>query len=195
MATDVEKVDFNFYPSYADRSFRAYAIAIGELALSWNGLHDSLGRLFSVVIEDKKRSASAIWHSIKSDRAQREVLLAAAERVYSNRQEYPHALDDIKWILSEATKIEDFRNDALHSPVILLGTKRKSRPVPSYYFGHVRATRLKDKDFIREFRKFRNDATKLRDFAAHLTYILLPSEKPASWPRRPKLRVYPGTNK
>jgi hypothetical protein len=115
------------------------------------------------------------------------MLRAATKQVYAIRVMSPFkALDDIEWVLNQADKIEDLRNDALHSPVILLGTKAKARPAPNHYFGHVRARKLSERDFIAEFRRFRATATKLRDFVGRLDLALL-NYPNGSWPSRPSL--------
>ncbi|MCX7309122.1 MAG: hypothetical protein NTZ72_14715, partial [Afipia sp.] len=66
MAEKEDYSDFNFYPKYNDPNFRPYAIAIGELALAWNGLHDVLGRLFWTIVGKSNYASLAVWHSIKA---------------------------------------------------------------------------------------------------------------------------------
>ncbi|MFZ0845261.1 MAG: hypothetical protein WAM62_05660, partial [Pseudolabrys sp.] len=160
--------------------------AMGELALAWNGLHDTLGRLFWTVLGRVNYAPLEVWYSSKVDRAQREMLRAAINSRYANKLLTPQKpREEIEWILNEATKIEDRRNDALHSPLILLGTKKKSRVVPSYHFGHTRAERLNKVDILREFRWFRDTATALRDYAGKIEGAL--SRLDTAWPDRPQL--------
>ena len=173
-----QKVDFDFFPNYTTRAFRPYAIAIGEVAL--------LGRLFWTVSGPTRYIALAVWYSIKVDRAQRDMLRAAAQAAYANSST-AKALEDIEWILSEANKIEDLRNDALHSPVILFGNKTKQDPVPADHFGHIRAKKLSEKDFLKEFRRFRDTATTLRDFAAKIDMAIAAPHR--GWPKTPRLPI------
>jgi hypothetical protein len=185
MTADQEKPDANFFPKYTHPSFRPYAIAMGELALAWNGLHDTLGRLFWTVLGRVNYAPLNIWYSSKVDRAQRDMLQAAIDARYANKLAPQKPREEIEWILKEANKIEDLRNDALHSPLILLGTKQKSRVIPSHHFGHARAAKLNKLDMLREFRWFRGTATALRDYAGRIEYALDHPEN--AWPDRPRL--------
>jgi hypothetical protein len=54
-----------------------YFMALGRVAHSWNHLHEELGKLFCAVSGLELGSGMAIWHALKSDRSQREILIAS----------------------------------------------------------------------------------------------------------------------
>jgi hypothetical protein len=77
-----------------------YVMALGKVAHSWNYLQEALGQLFYIVTGLEDRMGEALWHSMPSDRMQRQMLRAAAEA--SN---LPKAKGDIKWLLGKAEDV------------------------------------------------------------------------------------------
>src|ERR1022692_594393 len=62
--------------------FRPYAITLGQLALAWNELHESMALLFCTTMGGGySNQFLAVWHVLKVDRAQRDILLAAAREI------------------------------------------------------------------------------------------------------------------
>jgi hypothetical protein len=112
---------------------------------------------------------SAIWNMIKSDRTQRDVLSAAAAANALNGGSQNLA-DEIKWICQQADKLEEVRNNALHSP--LWGTPGRTPTIvgPVTGLGHVRANKFAGKDLLSEFRWCRDGATTLRDYTTTLDF-------------------------
>jgi len=172
--------------TYTHAAFRPYALALGQLALAWNGLHETLGVLFcSVMGGGIANQFLAVWHALKADRAQRDILLAAARTNIRGPQPVKF-IKDIEWVCKQADALEDKRNDALHSP--LWGYKRGAHTtiLPMAGFGHVRATKLfEKKDLIKEFRWCRDSAIILRDFAEAIDWALADYNR--LWPERPSL--------
>jgi hypothetical protein len=61
-----------------NKSLQGLALALGQLTLTWNDLHESLALVFcSVMGGGYVGHFLAILHAIKVDRAQRDILLAA----------------------------------------------------------------------------------------------------------------------
>jgi hypothetical protein len=82
------------------QAFDAYVAAVGKVAHAWNYLHEQLGVLFVAVTGMERNVALSIWYSVRSDRAQREMLKAAVYATNSERStKLPKALDDLKWLL------------------------------------------------------------------------------------------------
>ena len=55
-----------------------YVTALGKVAHAWNYLQEALGQLFCAVTGlENDGTGEAIWHSLNSDRAQRDMLRAA----------------------------------------------------------------------------------------------------------------------
>lgn len=106
-------------------AFRPYVTALGQLALAWNELHETMCLLFCTVMGGGFIGQYlAVWHTIKSDRAQREVLFAAISSDTNrpiNDPSYEHLKGEIKWICGKADSLEETRNNALHSPLFASG--------------------------------------------------------------------------
>ena len=104
---------------FTHKSFRPYVIALGQLALAWNDLHETLAILFCTVMgSGYVNQFLAVWHAVKSDRSQRDILMASI----SSHRNFPddqrkRLQTEIEWICARANALEDMRNDALHSPL------------------------------------------------------------------------------
>jgi hypothetical protein len=160
--------------------FRPVAIALGQLALEWNDLHETLSLLFcSVMHGGYANQFLAIWQSLKVDRAKREILLAALESDIERGLPKP-CVDDIKWLCGRIDVLEEEKNNALHSPFWSTGDKI----VPVTGLGHVRARKLAEKEnVINEFRWCRDRTLDLKEFASQMNGAMGGSGKP--WPKRP----------
>jgi hypothetical protein len=101
-ASSVAEPNIVTWPTDNERkaAFEAYAAAVGKVAHAWNYLHEQLGKLFLVISGAEREVALAIWYSVKSDRAQRDMLRAAVNATNSKRsREVTKAPDDLKWLL------------------------------------------------------------------------------------------------
>jgi hypothetical protein len=173
------------HTQYTSAAFRPYALAIGQLAMAWNDLHSRLALLFcSVMGGGYANQFLAIWHALKADRVQREILLAAVKKDYNSARPVKF-LEDIEWLCKKADEVEEARNNALHSP-LWADRRNEGVPVvvPATGLGHVRAQKLLGKDLLVEFRWCRDAAITLRVFAADIDATM--SEFPTPWPDRPK---------
>jgi hypothetical protein len=96
------------------------------------------------------------------------------------------------WLLDEADKLEDARNDSIHSPLASFAADNiwaqhqgiVGRIVPSVAFGNRRAIKLARKDLLTEFRWCRDASLTLRDFAGEI-YEAVAAR--TAWPDRPSL--------
>ena len=123
--------------SHTHPAFRPYVVALGQLTLAWNELHEAMALLFcSVMGGGYANQFLAVWHSINSDRNQRAVLVAAAENDINrpaSDMRHKEVVEKIKWICGQANTLEDLRNDSLHSPLIARG----QQVVPMSGLGHI----------------------------------------------------------
>jgi len=181
--------------SFTSKKFRPYALAIGQLALAWNDLHEGFAILFWDVLRDFP-TANAVWNSARFDRAQRDMLRASVAVLPADRRaKFPRFVGDIEWALSQADKIEDSRNDAIHAPLFYFqgGTgiafDEPSRVQPSTITDHPRALKLQQKELLPEFRWARDASLVLRDFLARIMFILRAGK--GKWPARPVLPARP----
>jgi hypothetical protein len=170
---------------YTHKAFLPYATALGQLTLAWNDLHESLAMLFCGVMGGGfSNQYLAVWHGIPSDRAQRNVLVAAVEAGLVEGGP-PQLLDDVKWIRARAEELEEIRNNALHSP--LWGTPMgQATPIiqPVIGLGHIRANKLAGKNLLAEYRYCRDATTVVRDFAIEVDKVM---SRGGKWPKQPKL--------
>jgi len=128
-----------------------YTQALGRVAQSWNYLHEMLGQLFATIVGADRFVAEAIWYSVRSDLAQREMLRAAI--VASNQRQpfrFPTAKDDLTEMIDKVNFLSVSRNDAIHAPIsIALGPNIEI--IPAYFRGNPRAMSLLGKDILKEF--------------------------------------------
>lgn len=179
--------------SYSDPAFRPYVVALGQLTLAWNELHEMLSLLFCTIMgSGVVNQYLAIWHTLKVDRAQRDMLLAAAYN-HTLSAYPPRMVEDIEWLCKRADALEDERNNAVHSP--LLGVRHENKVLirPRTGLGHVRAKRLaNNKDLLALFRWCRDATMALALFANGIDFALSDLRRP--WPDRPEWPARPGTS-
>ncbi len=183
-----------------ERKYRPLVVDIGLLVVSWSRLQETLARLFWFVTGIENGAIPlAIWHSTKSDRAQREMLREAAEVAFVStllkRAKLPTAAsnkranEDIVWLVNKANSLADKRNDVMHTPYLVALIEPKNQDnqlIPEATYGNPRALKLKGKDLRKEFIWYRGHADELCRFAYDLgTCIRWPDSVP--WPDRPEL--------
>jgi len=134
----------------------------------------------------------AVWHALKNDAAQRAILLAAAKDSFGYDSPLGAKLfAEIEWINGQARRVEDTRDDALHSP--LWGYAQRETPVvPVTGLGHVRAKKLAEahakRGLFNEFRWCRDAALVLTDYVKEIDELLSSDPLPLlSLPDRPSL--------
>jgi hypothetical protein len=191
---------------FTERDYQPYVIAIGQLALAWNDLHEKLGSIFVVVMEgntaddneDKLYQIAAVWSAVNNDRTKREMLDAAVKNTPElGYGPFPKLADDIKWLLARTTALEDTRNDIIHAPLVAFrGSLAKSLfptlpvVIPNLLLRNFRAGKLTKKNptgpLSDDFRWCRDSILTLRDYAVGLQLGLTVEGRP--WPDRPQLQ-------
>jgi hypothetical protein len=172
----------------ADRSAE-YCSQVGLVAQSWNGLQESLGRLFASILSSVPPKVSlAIWYSEPNDRAQRRLLRAAVNAGALDHTKHaqklpPSAKDDLLWLLNEADKLGARRDQALHAPVTFDPNAEKMAIIAAYFQGNPLAEQLRDKDLVREF-ELSTRRVHLLTFFAMKFYGAL-EEQQIPWPDKP----------
>jgi hypothetical protein len=187
-----------FRDSYTERPYRPYALAIGQVALAWNDLCSVLAGIYWTVMGGGfPEIYLATWNAIKSDRTQRDMLRDALKAYFQSSlgliglERYPTAAADFDWLIVEAGKLEDARNNAVHGPLVL---NREGGDIvfPSPLMANPRAKRLqalvdKRESLLAEFRRCRETAICLRDYGWRMDLVL--SLARGTWPERPKLPI------
>jgi hypothetical protein len=195
---------------YTTKEFRPYVIALGRLALAWNDLQESLAALFWTLSNFAPEPGGAvnynplwIWASLKSDRAQREMLKSVIEhsRHFWSTEK---AKKDLIWLVDRANELEDVRNNAIHSPLFAVdksfwGTHAQSteKVAPAFWLFHQRAANLmKSTNVLGEFRYCDKAAITLSDYARTLDQALAQWQVANfPWPDRPSLPIRPPKKK
>ena len=185
---------------YTAKEFRPYVAALGQLALAWNDLQESLAGVFwTTMMNGPPRAGDIvdhrplrIWHAIRSDRSQKEMLRAVISTHYQIDWNRPKFTDDVRWLLGVADNLENARNDAIHSPLFyvdrsLYGSAFPGKTIaPAAWLSNPRAVSLaKRADLLAEFRYCRDTAVTLSDFAREMDSALINPRRP--WPGRPQL--------
>lgn len=191
---------------FTERDYQAYAMAIGQLALAWNDLHEKLGLIFVTMFdeiiypdpddydEDLKSVWASVWSSSTIDRLKREMLKSAISEIEDlELLNFPKLKDDVVWVLNQADRLEDARNNAVHSPLLLLAARGSifegmfPNVIPNPMLSNKRAVRLirSQRELLDEFRWCRDATLELRDFALRIKLAL--TVENYVWPDRPRL--------
>jgi hypothetical protein len=153
--------------NFRDSSFSDLARAIGELALVWNDLGMVLSSLFHAVTRIPNAMASnAVWNSVRSDRAQRDMILSLVELQALGYDLSANLRTEIVWCLREIGKLEDLRNNVIHSPVY---EDHTGKVVAWHELGNPRAKGLANKDLLKEIGWFYDTAVVLRQYCDGLS--------------------------
>jgi hypothetical protein len=171
----------------ATAALEPYFAALGRVAHSWNHLHEELGKLFCSVSGLELHHGMAIWHKLKSDRSQRDILTGAinARAQESDWAESrPRAAEAIINLLNETNALAERRNNAIHAPcsVAIHGNRKDFQIVPVSFFGNDKARRLVGKDIIEEFNWYERCANTLKK---HATDCRLAVDARLSSPEKP----------
>jgi hypothetical protein len=167
---------------FRSETFQPYAKALGELTLAWNDFHMALSSVFWAASKiPNKMTPQAMWNAIKSDRAQRDMLEALIDLRVLGHNLPTNIRCEIKWVLHEARKLEDTRNDALHSPLL----SEKGTVFAWYQLGHARAEKLANKDLLKVFGWFYDTVIILRQYTELLSDAIGQPNEPL--PKRPSL--------
>jgi hypothetical protein len=163
---------------------------MGEIVWHANQLQSGLFKVFwSILGIGKQRLALGIWHSFKSDAAQREMLeaVAASELPAKSRE-----LRALRWVCKEAAYLSGRRNDFVHTASMRLADKNEGiRHVVDMWSARPdRLQRFRAVPPARLSRALERDMRLLSAYADCLgaDMLLHASSKPPL-PRRPRLQV------
>jgi hypothetical protein len=143
---------------------------------------------------------SGIWSSSPLDRPKRAMLRGVLNPyvLLPLLVDFPGLSDDLNWILDEADKIEETRNNAVHTALIWIGkhqafediiAEHKIEVIPDVILSGKRAMSaakkdLRERQILQEYRWGRDACLTLRDFANRIGHALIGLD---TWPRRPGL--------
>ena len=188
---------------YTEPPFKPYALAIGQVLLAWNDLHERLSTLFAESLGPTHFFAFTIWHSIRSDYSKRQVMRAMInELTKAHTKERPKLVEEVIWILNCCDELEGKRDDAAHTPLyhyeygLLNSPNILAEPnilhvgigvQANYSFENPRARRFirQNRDVLVEHKHTRERICILRDYVIAIDYAWMNAHVP--WPDRPRL--------
>jgi hypothetical protein len=209
MSEDEGKLDKAWYyaaATFKERIFQPYTSVIGQTALAWNNLQEEFGTLFWTLLGSPSHAASmAVWQVLKVDRAKRDMLEKAVQNLPQEFYEtFPRAKEEILWVVGEANKLEETRNNVIHAPLqvratlgaiaalgpLTKGKQRRKMPaaatvIPFDWNLNSRAAKIAGKHILTEYRYCHAATIVLRDYVSHLNFSIRRPDSP--WPDRPKL--------
>lgn len=173
------------------KSISQYSTRTGEVIWAWNQLHLALRRLFVYLVTPKNLEAGyAMWHSIRSDNVQRDILRAALDHMVSKTATISEGLE---WLLDVVGKLAPYRNDAVHVPTILNWTE-SAYVTADRFTNTAPAKRLAALPNLRQFhRLLRDDLYALTNYASALRMEMEAPGKYGAFPPPPKLQSIPKT--
>lgn len=165
-----------------------YVMAVGRVVYSWNKLQAVLGELFLAITKIERTMGQAIWHSITSDSAQRNILrvsVKASVDPFFSTDRCP-VREDILWILEMADHIASERNDAVHVPFDISIVDSQLAVVPLSYLGNPKYGKFDQVAVLEEFAYCEQCADRLRFFVERALSACQDGRFDA-WPGRPEI--------
>lgn len=168
---------------YRRDEFKELTQALGRMLLIWNDLQVALGGIFWALTRiPNGLIPGAIWHSLKSDRAQRDMTRDLARLNAIGHVVPPPLQESITWLCGRLDALENHRNHLAHTPFVV----SEGRIMVLHLGQHVRGSQIKDKDPIAYCEWFYDYAAALRDYATALESALRgPDHSPPPKPRLP----------
>jgi hypothetical protein len=171
---------------------RKHAWHTGEIIFAWNTLQASFFGVFYALFgqgQQEQDTANAIWHTIQSDKNQREMLLNAARTKIADKS----LLANLKWAIDRANDLSVHRNDPIHTNLWIGVAGAGGVVVPDLLSSRITSfERLMKQPTSRIWRKLRGDLYALTGYV-HLieSQLRWPDAMPRTFPARPKLQSLP----
>lgn len=176
---------------FSKKQFIPIIKVIGQSTLLWNDLHEFLGHLYCVAVGGPYDDVHLdVWYAVPNDRTKREMLLASAKWTFVEKprardkqtEHQQRSFDAVNWLCVEAQKLEDDRNNAIHAPLVM---NYPEEVAPQTIYGNRRAKNLENKYLLPEYRRLRDTALALRNYAATVREPMC--DPTDTWPDKPRL--------
>lgn len=146
--------------------------------------------VFATLIDAKNlHPGVTIWHTLASDKTQREVLVALAK---SRLEKNDINLDAITWVCSSATSLSGYRNAFVHAPVHFKENSDKEMQafVPEVSAPEKYFNKLGGDDITSIYEKLLGDIISLAAYANAIFFVM---NAPHVWtlPEKPSLLTLP----
>jgi len=145
-----------------------HAHLVGEMVWAWNELQHAFCLVFIQLVTHPANPifGREIWNAVVNDRAQRDLLQAAVDSIYSERARLRTKLT---WAITSSNDLATYRNDLIHSPMAYLytadglTTSPSTLSVPFRRFLRLHSIRVTDL-----MRRMRGDLLALSEFVASI---------------------------
>jgi hypothetical protein len=175
---------------------RRLHLELGRLVRRWSWLHERLAGVFRLASATHQSIADAIWHSSKSDAAQRDMLIAALGaslkelKLLTNDDHnafQQRIFDEYIWIAKEIGKHSHDRNDLIHSPIALFFASGavEFEAIVTDVYSNPRAKKLAEKEL---FQLCRWLSSFCDDMGKHLALVDQAVRLGGKIPSRPKFK-------
>jgi hypothetical protein len=171
-----------------EKAFNDYFIALGKVAHEWNHMQEEIGKLFCIVAGLDNSMGMAIWHALRSDKLQRDLLEAAVQTAAFDEEwleQFPHASKSICNLLNEINAFSNKRNAAIHAPCSVITDEFEIEIFAISFSGNPSAKRLRGKDILKEFSWYEATASAYRRYINQIQYAVSDARIP--WPDKPSM--------
>lgn len=180
-------------PKFKENLIAQHSRQAGEVITAWNILHYQMFMIFMVLMgNDNYRLCYGLWHCIKNDSAQIEMVKASAVATLPPRSK---VLANILWIVSCIESIRSLRNAITHTAIIFYFDQDSQRTKIAYdaitAMPHAIKT-LANNPTHKIWRRLIGDLWALSQYAGYAINDLTNRENPhvrMSSPRRPRMLV------
>jgi hypothetical protein len=178
----------------AINSLDPYKPAFSKVVYAWNGMQQSLGLLFCEISGLDGKMGLGIWHALKNNRVQYDLLeaaLAAASTDGDFTSQLPKACEDIKWLLDSINLASDGDTGAVRAKIFSLVDQNAEMPLLTIY-EKLDERNMLEENLVAELDSYEAYLNTLSEFASTMSVALschrhneLGLHRP--WPNRPIL--------
>jgi hypothetical protein len=175
-------------------AFESYFSGLGKVAHAWNHMQEELGKLFTQLSGLDLSMGMTIWHSLRSDLAQRQMLKAVTEHHGSDddwTKTHPKAEAAVVSLVNDINAFSTKRNAAIHAPCNQVLGGDDLEIIAVTFFGNPNAKKLREAEVLQgadnltQFAWFERTADAYRRYVKELEYAL--SEPRTPWPDKPRM--------
>lgn len=170
-----------------------YTHMAGLIVWASNALHSKFLLIFEEILLfefnghrlTQRKLARAMWHSLRSDDAQRALLLAATKAALDTDRPL---IKSLVWAINSAGRLAEFRNDVVHTPFAFIPDERRWKMMPNIDAGPPRRVeKLERVGYSKLFKLLLGDLIQMRVYTETIL-VNLSSNKKYSMPHRPRLK-------
>ena len=168
--------------------FRKHAQQTGQIMAASNILHSMFFCIFwTLVAKDNHALAHGLWHVLRSDKAQRDMVLVAAQTTLKKNR---RLLVQIKWAKERADDLATHRNDPVHTTMFPVDTDgRPELWLDMFAAKKASLDRLTQTPTDHLWQRTCGDLTALYRYCGHIFLALALPDEHLTLPKRPQLQA------